>query len=109
MRLKHTDGAIDSIAMTDIPGDFITKNGDIEMWVVLKECSYDKLHIFNLLSMSRLLHKKGWKQCIGIYIPDGTSRLSNFDAVVLTEEWEVYAYKFVCSTEVAMADLYLGV
>jgi hypothetical protein len=52
LSLRHTHGTIKSTAMIDIPGAFMTKNGDMEMQAVLKEYSYNKNHNnFNLLSM----------------------------------------------------------
>jgi hypothetical protein len=47
--------------LSDIPRVFVSKDGKMGMRVVLKECSHNKEHNFNLLSMSRLLHKQGWK------------------------------------------------
>jgi hypothetical protein len=61
LSLGHTGGALKSTAVIDIPGVFLTKDGDMGMQAVQKECSYNKEHNFNLLSMSRLLHKQGWK------------------------------------------------
>ena len=61
LSLGNTGGALESTAVIDIAGVFMTKDGDMGMQAVLKECSYNKEHNFNLLSMSRLLHKQGWK------------------------------------------------
>ena len=61
LSLGCTGGVIVSTAMIDIPGVLMAKNGDTGMWAVLKKCSYNKEHNFNLLSMSRLLNKQGWK------------------------------------------------
>ena len=44
-----------------IPGVFMSKNGDIGMLAILKECSYYKAHNFNLFSMLWMLPKQGWK------------------------------------------------
>ena len=59
--LGHVGLAMESTVLIDIPGVFVTKSGDAGMRAVLKDCSYSKKHNFNLLSMSRLLHKQGWK------------------------------------------------
>jgi len=50
---------MESYALIDIPGIFVNKNKDTGMQAVLKDCSLSMKHNFNLLSMSRLLHKKG--------------------------------------------------
>ena len=61
LSLGHTREAIESMAMLDIPGQFISKSAELGMKAVVKECSYNKTHNFNLLSLSRLLHNQGWK------------------------------------------------
>jgi hypothetical protein len=61
LSLEHTSGVIKSIAVIDIPGVFMQKGSESGMQAVLKEFSYEKEHNFNLLSMSRLLHKQEWK------------------------------------------------
>lgn len=53
----HTDRAMESTALIDIPCVFATKNGYNGIQAVLKECSYGVGHNFNLVSMSKLLHK----------------------------------------------------
>jgi hypothetical protein len=45
----------------NILGVSITNDGIMEMRVVLRACSYNKDHNFNLLSMSMQLHKQGLK------------------------------------------------
>ena len=59
--LGHTGDAIESTAIIDIPGVLTSTDGTVGLKAVLHECSYNKEHNFNLLSMSRLLHKQGWK------------------------------------------------
>jgi hypothetical protein len=70
----------------DIPGVFISKDGTVGLKAVLHECSYNKEHNFNLLSMPRLLHKQGWKITQGdkslICIENGKGRVINFNIVV---------------------------
>ena len=61
LSIGHTDGAIETMALINIPWVLMIKNEDTGMLAVLKECSYNNAHSFNLLSMSRLLHKQGWK------------------------------------------------
>jgi len=69
------------------------------MKAVLKRCSYNKAHNFNLLSMSRLLHSECWKIthgdqlliCIECSRKDG---VINFDIVVPTLNGAVYTCKF---------------
>ena len=59
LSLGHTGEAVESTAVIDISGVFTSKDGKVGMRAVLKECSHNKEHNFNLLSMSRLLHKQG--------------------------------------------------
>jgi hypothetical protein len=59
--LGHAGLAMESNALIDIPGVFLNKSGDTGLQAVLKDCSFSAKHNFNLLSMSRLLHKQGWK------------------------------------------------
>ena len=60
------------------------------MQAVLKDCSFSAKHNFNLLSMSRLLHKQGWKIVRGndslIRIENGKGEVINFNIVVPTEK-----------------------
>jgi hypothetical protein len=57
LSLGHTSEAIETTAMIDVTGLFVLKTGEAGVKAVLKECSYDRAHNFNLLSMSR--HKQG--------------------------------------------------
>ena len=52
---------MESNASIDIPGVFVNKSREMGLQAVLKDCSFSAKHKFNLLSMSRLLHKQGWK------------------------------------------------
>lgn len=54
-------GAIETTAMIDIPGVFMSKNGATGMRAILNKRSYNKENNFNLLSVLRLLQKRGWK------------------------------------------------
>jgi hypothetical protein len=56
LSLRYTNRAIYSTIMINIPGVFMTKDGNMGLRPVLKECSYNKDHNFNLLHMSMLLH-----------------------------------------------------
>ena len=47
--LGHVDSAIESTALIDIPGVFISKNITKGLQAVLKDCNYNKGHNFNLL------------------------------------------------------------
>jgi len=56
----------------------------------LKDCSFSTKHNLNLLRMSRLLHKQGWKIVRGdeslIRIENGKGEVINFNIVVPTEK-----------------------
>jgi hypothetical protein len=83
------------------------KSGEKGLQVVLKDCSFSAKHNFNLLSMSRLLHKQGWERVHGdeslIRTENGKGEVIDFDIVVRTEKGAIYACKFVRTVEVAMA------
>jgi hypothetical protein len=91
----------------DIQDVFMTSNGELGMQAVLKECSYSKEHNFNLLGMSKLLHKQGWKITCSdeslIRIKNEKIGVINFDIMVPTEKGAVYVCKFVQGTEIASA------
>jgi hypothetical protein len=97
--LGHTDEAVESTAIIDILG--------VLLKALLNECSYNKEHNFNLLSMSRLLHKQGWKMSQGdeslIRIENGKGGVINFDIVVPTAKGAIYACKFMQEAEVVSA------
>ena len=61
--LGHAGMAMESTAVIDIPGVFVTKDGEKGLPVVLKDCSFDWGHNFNLLSMTKLWHNGG-KSCL---------------------------------------------
>ena len=88
--LGHAGSAMESNALIDIPGVFVNKNGEKGLQAVLKDCSFSTNHNFNLLSMSRLLHKQGWKIVHGdetlIRIENGKGDVIDFDIVVPTEK-----------------------
>ena len=97
--LGHTGSAMESTALIDIPGVFMSKDGKARMKAVLKDCSFSAKHNFNLLSMSKLIHKQGWKIVRGddtlIRIENGKGGTIDFDIVVCTEKGAIYACKFV--------------
>ena len=107
--LGHAGSAMDSTALIDIPGVFVTKSGDAGMKAVLKDCSLSKKHNVNLLSMSRLLHKQGWKIIRGddtlIRIENEKGGTIDFDIVVPIKKVTIYACKFVRSVEMAGASI----
>ena len=77
------------------------------MQAVLKDCSFSVKHNFNLLSMSRLLHKQGWKIVCGdeslICIEYRKGDDIDFDNVVPTEKGAIYTCKFVRTVEIVTA------
>ena len=87
--LGHAGSAMESTALIDIPGVFINKSGEKGLKAVLKDCSFSAKHNFNLLSMSRLLHKQGRKKVCGdkslIRIENGKGEVIDFDLVVPRE------------------------
>jgi len=105
--LGHAGLAMESSALIDIPGVFVKKSKERGLQAALKECSFSAKHNFNLLSMSRLLHKQGWKIVHGdesiICIENGKGEVINFDIVVSTEKGAIYACKFLCTLEVVTA------
>ena len=96
---------MESTALIDIPGVFMSKDGTTGMKAVLKDCSFSAKHNFNLLSMSKLIHKQGWKIVNGnktlIRIENGMGGMIDFDIVVPTEKGAIYACKFSRCVEVA--------
>ena len=98
----HTGGAVESTAVINFPGVFVTKDGNTGMRAVLKECSYSKVHNFNLLSMTRLL-QQGLKVTCGdkklIHIENGKDGKIDFDIIVPTKKGAIYACRFVHFTE----------
>ena len=103
--LGHTGSAAESNALVDIPGVFVSKDGDRGLQMVLRDCSFSVKHNFNLLSMSKLLHKQGWKIVRGdktlIWIESKKGDTINFDIVVPTENGAIYTCKFARTIEVA--------
>ena len=97
--LGHAGSAMESNALIDIPGVFINKGGEVGLQAVLKDCSFSAKHNFNLLSMSKLLHKQGWKIMHGyetlIRIKNRKGDVIDFDIVVPTEKGAIYACKFI--------------
>ena len=82
------------------------------MGAVLKECSYNKAHNFNLLSMSRLLNNQGNKIKHGsnslIGMENKKDKVIEFDIVVPLSKPAVYARRFVRSMEVVVASTEAG-
>jgi hypothetical protein len=107
--LGHAGTAIEFTALIDIPGVFVNKDSDVGLQAVLKDCNFSAKHNFNLLSMSKLLHKQGWKIMHGnetlIHIENRKGGAINFDIVVPTEKGAIYACKFACTIEVATASM----
>jgi len=105
--LGHAGSAMESTALINIPGVFVNKRGEKRLQAVLKDCSFSTKHNFNLLSMSRLLHKQGWKIVRGneslIFIENEKGEVKDFGIVVPTEKGAIYACKFVRTVEVATA------
>ena len=105
--LGHAGSAMESNALIEIPGVFVNKIGEMGLQAVLKDCSFSAKHNFNLLSMSRLLRKQGWKIVQGneslIHIENGKGDVIDFDIVVPTEKGVIYACKFVRTVEIATA------
>ena len=105
--LGHTGLAAKSTALIDIPGVFVNKDVDLGLQAVLRDCSFSAKHNFNLLSMSKLLHKQGWKIVHGnetlIRIENGKGGAINFDIVVPIEKGAIFACKFACTVELATA------
>jgi hypothetical protein len=83
----------------------MSKDGKAGMRAVLKDYSFSAKHNFNLLSMSKLVHKQGWKITRGdqtlIRIKNGKGGTIDFDIVVPTEKGAIYVCKFAWSVEVA--------
>ena len=96
---------MESTVLIDIPGVFMSKDGKAGMKAVMKDCSFSTKHNFNLVSMSKLIHKQGWKIMRGnktlIHIKNGMGGTIDFDIVVPTEKGAIYACKFVRCVEVA--------
>jgi hypothetical protein len=105
--LGHAGLAMESTALIDIPGVFVNKSREKGLQAVLKVCSFSAKHNFNLLSISRLLHKQGWKIVRGdeslIRIENRKGEVIDFDIVVPIEKGAIYACKFVRTVEVTTA------
>jgi hypothetical protein len=63
--LGHADSAMESNAFINIPGVFVNKGREAGLQAVLKDCSFSEKHHFKLVSMSKLMHKQGWKIVCG--------------------------------------------
>ena len=59
--LGHAGSAMESNALLDIPEVFVNKDGEAEVQAVLKDCSFNAKHNFNLVSMSSYCISKGGK------------------------------------------------
>ena len=103
--LGHSGSAMESTALIDIPGVFMSKDGKAGMKAVLKDCSYSTKHNFNLLSMWKLIHKQGWEIVRGdktlIRVENKKGGIIDFDIVVPTEKGAIYTCKFLRCVEVA--------
>jgi hypothetical protein len=99
---RQTGGAVESTAIIDIPGVFTSRHHGTED--LLNDCSYNKEHNFNLLSLLRLLHKQGWKITQGdeslIRIENEKGGVINFDIIWPTAKGAIYACKFMREAEV---------
>ena len=88
--LGHVRSAMDSTALISIPGVFVNKGREVGPQEVLNDCSFSAMHRFNLLSMSKLLHKKGLKIMHGneimMHFENGKAGVVNFPIVVPTEK-----------------------
>jgi hypothetical protein len=88
--LGHAGLAMESTALINVPGVFVNKSGEKGLQAVLKDCSFSTKHNFNLLCMSRLLHKQGWKIVCGdeslIHIENRKGEVIDFDIVMPTEK-----------------------
>jgi len=82
----------------------MSKDGKAGMKAVLKDCCCSAKHTFNLLSMSKLIHKQGWKIVRGdkalIRIEHGKDGTIDFDIVVPTEKGAIYTCRFARCVEV---------
>ena len=111
--LRHAGAAMESTVVIDIPGVFVTKGGKMGLPTILKDCSFNGGHNFNLLSMSKLLHMWGWKITCGdkslIWIENRKGGVIFFDIVVPTEKAAIYSCKFMCMTEIAASSTKSGV
>ena len=111
--LRHTGGAMESTAVIDIPGVFMTKCREKGLQAMLKDCSFNGGHNFNLLSMSKLLHTQEWKITHGdkslIRIENDNGGVISFDIVVLTEKGTIYVCKFMRAAEVVTASTDCGI
>lgn len=68
----------------------MSKDNTAGLRTALKECSYNKEHNFNLLSMSRLIKNQGCK-ITKKGITNGKGGVINFDVLVPTEKGAIYA------------------
>ena len=96
---------MESTAIINIPGVFMTEAGEKGLPALLKYCSFNGGHDFNLLSMSKLSHKQGWKITLSdkslIRIKNGKGGVINFDIVVPTEKGSIHTCNFMRMTEIA--------
>ena len=105
--LGHAGLEMESNALINIPGVFVNKSRKTGLQVVLKDCSFIAKHNFNLLSMSRLLHKQAWKIVhvneTLIHIENRKGDVIDFDIVVPTEKGAIHACNFAHIMEVGTA------
>ena len=104
-RLGHTGEAIKAAKTIDVPGQFVTKDGSLDICAVLTEVNYSPKLNFTLLSLSRLLWN-GWiitsrnETCIKIEDQSGNDVV--FDIVIPTAFGAIFACRFIWEMELSV-------
>lgn len=98
LSLQHTVEAIETTALINILGQFISESGKAGLRAVLEDCSYNKAHKVHLVSLSRLLHCQGWiishRNDKMIHIENGKGGDIQLDIVVPTAKGAIYVCRF---------------
>ena len=110
--LGHSGAAVQAESTIDIPGRFITRDGSLGIKAMLQGVSYNHGHIFNLLSLTRLLCKQGWviekgNNCGKSMKKEGNGRIG-FDIVVPMLNEALYACRFLWESNMSAVQLDVG-
>jgi hypothetical protein len=110
--LGHAGEAVETKMTIDIPGQFIGLDGSPGMVGTLTDCNYNPGLNFNLISLTRMLRKGGWKivkgDHMGIVIEHPNGGDINFDVVIETPKGAIYACRFIRTAEVATVNTEAG-
>ena len=93
-----TGEAVLADSRVDIPGQFARRDGTLGLSAVLNGVNVNRKNNFNLLSVSKLIHRQGWRIADGdsnrIVLQKGESKIV-FDIVIRVGQGAIYACRHV--------------